>query len=378
MSAPLSGLRVIEIAGLGPAPYCAMLLADLGADVIRVDRAGAVTGSHDASSRHDLLNRGKRSIGVDLKRPDGVAVVLDLAAGADVFIEGFRPGVVERLGIGPEPCLERNRRLVYGRMTGWGQDGPLAPTAGHDIAYLALSGALHPIGIEEKPIPPLNLCADFGGGGLFLAVGVLAALRHVAETGEGQVVDAAMVDGAAHLTSMFHGMLAAGVWSPRRRANLLDGGAPFYDTYETADGNHVAVGALEPQFYSELLAVLGIDDDHQQMDRDGWIALRRRMAEVFRTRTRDEWEAAFAGTDACVAPVLSLVEAPHHPHNRARGTFVVVDGVTQPGLAPRFSAAADRTPGRPVAPGADSEAILAELGLSDAAKDRLRASGAVR
>jgi alpha-methylacyl-CoA racemase len=325
-----------------------MLLADLGADVMRVDRAGSAIGGHDASTRHDLLTRGKRSIAVDLKHADGVEVVLRMAAGADALIEGFRPGVADRLGVGPEQCLARNPRLVYGRMTGWGQDGPLSPTAGHDIDYLALSGALHAIGTDDKPI--------------------------------GQVVDAAMVDGVAHLASMAYGMMAAGMWAPVRRSNLLDGGAPFYDTYETADGHHVAVGALEPQFFADLLEGLGLAADEltPQMDRTGWLDMRLRFAEVFRTRTRDEWAEVFAGTDACVAPVLSMAEAPHHPHNTARSTFLDTGEFAQPGPAPRFSATPTDRPSEPVYPGRDTDEILGSMGYDEITISRLRTVGAIR
>jgi alpha-methylacyl-CoA racemase len=370
MSGPLNGTTIIEFAGLGPAPYCGMLLADLGADVIRVDRPGG--GGLD-SAPDQVLQRGKRSIVLDLKTVEGRDVALRLCDRADAVIEGFRPGVAERLGLGPEECLSRNPNLVYGRMTGWGQDGPLAATAGHDIDYLAVSGALHPIGTEDKPIQPLNLAADFGGGAMFLAVGVLAGILHARAGGGGQVVDAAMVDGAAHLTTMFHGLMAAGMWSTVRRSNLLDGGAPFYDTYETADGHHVAVGALEPQFYSELIEGLGLSEDGlpDRFDRAEWPRLRTRLAQVFRTRTRDEWVEVFEGSDACVAPIMSLAEAPHHPHNLARGVFVEIGGVTQPAPAPRFSATATATPPPPTSIGSHSREILVWLGLDDEEVDRL-------
>jgi alpha-methylacyl-CoA racemase len=376
MPGPLSGTTVIEFAGLGPGPYCGMLLADLGADVIRIDRP---SGGGLESAPDRIFQRGKRSIVIDLKQPAGVDVALRLCGSADAVIEGFRPGVAERLGFGPEVALERNPDLVYGRMTGWGREGPLAATAGHDIDYLAVSGALHAIGTEDKPIPPLNLAADFGGGAMFLAVGLLAGIIHARAGGGGQVVDAAMVDGAAHLTTMFHGMMAAGIWSPVRRANLLDGGAPFYDTYETADGHHMAVGALEPQFYTELIDGLGLAEAGlpDRFDRTQWPTLRLAIAAVFRTRTRDEWEEVFAGTDACVAPVLSLVEAPRHPHNIERSTFLEVEGRLQPAPAPRFSRSGNDTPSPPVPPGAHSREILGFLGLDDDEVDRLLAAGAV-
>jgi alpha-methylacyl-CoA racemase len=375
---PLAGLIVVEIASLGPGPFCAMVLADLGAEVVRVDRkeggAGAPLGSADP------LNRGRRSLALDLKHPAAAEVVLRLVEGADVLLEGFRPGVAERLGFGPEACLERNPRLVYGRITGWGQEGPLAARAGHDIDYLAVAGALHPIGrAGAPPTPPLNLVADFGGGGMLLALGVLAALWERPRSGRGQVVDAAMVDGSALLCAMFHGMRAAGAWTDERGANLLDSGAPFYDCYQTADEKFVAVGALEPQFFLALLAGLGIDPSSMpfQYDRDGWPALRERLAAAFRTRPRDEWEQVFSGLDACVAPVLTMGEAPQHPHNQARGTFVAVGGVMQPSPAPRFDRTPAAAPTPPVAAGAHSDEILARFGFDPAEAAALRASGVV-
>ena len=376
---PLQGIRVVEIAGIGPGPFCAMLLSDLGADVLRIDRPGGHGVALDPAL--DLLNRGRRSAAVDLKHPEGPGVVLRLVESADVLVEGFRPGVAERLGIGPDACRERNPRLVYGRMTGWGQDGPMAAAAGHDIDYIALAGALHAIGRSgEAPVPPLNLVGDFGGGAMFLALGIAAALVERERSGRGQVVDAAMVDGAAVLTTMFHGMRAAGVWATDDRGgNLLDTGAPFYEVYATADGGYVAVGAIEPQFYAALLDGLGIDPGElaHQLDRSAWPETKERFAAVFRTRTRDEWEAVFTGTDACVAPVLSFAEAPSHPHNAARGTFAEVAGVAQPAPAPRF----DRTPGSikgpPPAPGQHTDEALADWGLADDEVARLRAAGAL-
>ncbi|MYT45837.1 CoA transferase, partial [Streptomyces sp. SID5471] len=328
---PLSGVRVVELAGIGPGPFAAMLLADLGADVVRVDRPGGSGLGIDPA--YDITNRNKRSVLVDLKSAEGPGQVLDLAERADVLIEGYRPGVAERLGIGPDACLERNPRLVYGRMTGWGQQGPLAATAGHDIGYIAVTGALGMTGPPDgPPAAPANLLGDYAGGSLYLVVGVLAALRHAqTEDGRGQVVDAAIVDGTAHLTSMIHGMLAAGGWQDRRGANLLDGGAPFYGTYETADGRHMAVGALEPRFYAEFVRLLGIEDDVPARDDIGaWEELRAAIAARFKTRTRQEWTAVFEASDACVAPVLSLREAPGHPHLAARGTFTGHGGITQP------------------------------------------------
>ncbi len=374
---PLEGMTVIEIASLGPGPFCAMVLADLGAKVIRVDRREGAAGLPLAM---DPLNRGRRSIVLDLKRPEAAEVVLRLVERSDVLVEGFRPGVAERLGLGPDTCLARNSRLVYGRVTGWGQDGPLAARAGHDIDYIALVGALYPIGrAGGPPVPPLNLLADFGGGGMLAALGVLAALWERQQSGRGQVVDAAMVDGSALLTAMFHGMRAAGLWSDERGANLLDSGAPFYDCYETADGRFMAVGALEPQFFMGLLAGLGIDPNGlpTQYDPSGWPALRERLAAAFRTRTRDEWERVFGGVDACVAPVLTMEEATHHPHNTARGTFVEVGGITQPGPAPRFTRTPAAVPAPPAAPGEHTAQILAEFGFEDAEVAALRAAGAV-
>ncbi|MEU6283761.1 CaiB/BaiF CoA-transferase family protein [Streptomyces sp. NPDC047028] len=354
---PLAGVRVIELAGIGPGPFAAMLLADLGADVVRVDRPNGPGLGIDPA--YDITNRNKRSVVVDLKAPDGPARVLDLAERADILIEGYRPGVAERLGVGPEACHARNPRLVYGRMTGWGQDGPLAQRAGHDVAYIAVTGTLGLIGrAGEPPAIPANLVGDYAGGSLYLVVGVLAALHHARATGAGQVVDAAIVDGSAHLASMIHGMLAAGGWQDRRGANLLDGGCPYYGTYETADGGHMAVGALEERFYAEFLRLLGLDDlAAARTDVTRWSELRERVAARFQSRTRDEWTAVFADSDACVAPVLSLREAPHHPHLAARGTFTDPGGLTQPAPAPRFSATPTTVRSGPALPGADTRAV---------------------
>ncbi|NEE12211.1 CoA transferase [Streptomyces sp. SID7499] len=351
---PLTGVRVVELAGIGPGPFAAMLLADLGADVVRVDRPGGPGLAIDPA--YDVTNRNKRSVVVDLKAPDGPDRVLDLVARADVLVEGYRPGVAERLGVGPGDCHARNPRLVYGRMTGWGQDGPLAQRAGHDIAYIAPTGALGMIGRpDEPPAVPANLLGDYAGGSLYLVVGVLAALHHARASGTGQVVDAAIVDGTAHLATMIHGMLAAGGWQDRRGANLLDGGCPYYGTYETADGRYMAVGALEPQFYAEFLALLGVEDqDGARKDVTRWSGLREQVATRFKSRTRDEWTAVFDGSDACVAPVLSLREAPHHPHLAARGTFTDHGGITQPAPAPRFSATPTSVRTGPARPGADT------------------------
>ena len=379
MSGPLTGVRVLEIAAIGPAPLGVMLLADLGAEVIRVDRVTAVNGQPGAEASMVGLSRNRRSIGIDLKSPDGLSVLLRLVEGADVLVEGFRPGVAERLGFGPDVCAEVNPGLVFARMTGWGQDGPLADRAGHDIDYAGIAGALHPIGrAGEPPPPPLNFLADFGGGGTYLAIGVLAALLERERSGEGQVVDAAMVDGAASLTAFFHGLLQFGGWSTERQSNLLDGAAPFYDTYATADGGFIAVGALEPQFYAELLDRLELDPgEWPQHDRDRWPEQKERLAKIFAGRTRDEWVEVFEGSDACVAPVLALDEAPHDPHNRARGTFVEAGAGHAPAPAPRFS----RTPGAvrsgPPEYGAHTDDVLAEAGYDASEVERLRAAGAV-
>jgi alpha-methylacyl-CoA racemase len=377
---PLAGITVIEIAGIGPGPYCGMLLADLGADVIRIDRARSVAGGDPARPPADLLARGRRSVGVDLKSPDGVEVVLSLVERADVLFEGFRPGVAERLGIGPDECLARNPKLVYGRMTGWGQDGPYASAAGHDINYIALAGALEPIGRRgEAPVPPLNLVGDFGGGGLMLAFGIVAALLEAQRSGGGQVIDAAMVDGAASLMTMTHSFRAMGMWQDERGTNMLDTGAHYYDVYETADGRYVSIGSIEPQFYAELLRLTGLEGEDlpAQQDRSQWPALKERLAAIFRTKTRDEWCALMEGTDVCFAPVLSIPEATEHPHNVARGTFVEVAGITQPGPAPRFG----RTPGQvrrpPAHAGQHTDEVLADAGFDTDRIARLRASGAI-
>ncbi|MFI9586286.1 CaiB/BaiF CoA transferase family protein [Streptomyces sp. NPDC052236] len=358
---PLTGVRVVELAGIGPGPFAAMLLADLGADVVRVDRPGGAGLNIDPA--YDLTNRNKRSVLIDLKAADGPGQVLDLVERADILIEGYRPGVAERLGIGPEECLARNPRLVYGRMTGWGQDGPLAERAGHDLAYIAITGTLSMIGkSDEPPAIPANLVGDYAGGSLYLVIGVLAALQHArTEGGGGQVVDAAIVDGTAHLATMIHGMMAAGGWQDRRGANLLDGGAPFYGNYETADGQYMAVGALEQRFYNEFIELLGIKDEAPaRKDFARWDELREAVAARFRTKTRDEWTAVFAGSDACVAPVLSLTEAPSHPHLAARGTFVEHGGITQPAPAPRFSATPGAVRRPPALPGADTAEVAVD------------------
>jgi alpha-methylacyl-CoA racemase len=381
-SRPLAGMRVVELAGIGPGPFCAMLLADLGAEVIRVDRPGGPPSP--VPSDKDVSSRGKRRIVVDLKHPRGAEVILRLAAASDALIEGYRPGVAERLGVGPAACWARNPRLVYGRMTGWGQDGPLAPSAGHDIAYIAVTGALHAIGrAGGPPQVPVNYLGDFGGGSMFLAVGMLAALLRARETGLGQVVDAAIVDGAAMLQAMTYGLLADGLWTDERGVNRLDTGAPFYDVYETSDGRHMAVGALEPQFYARFVSLLfepegvpaGLPEQH---DAARWPELRRVFAARFATRTMSEWAGVFDGTDACVAPVLSMTEAPAHEHLSARGTYVKADGMMQPAPAPRFSfgsPAAAFAPGPISRVGAHTREVLTSIGLDDA--DDLLADGAV-
>lgn len=360
---PLSGVRILEIAGIGPGPFAAMMLADHGAEVIRVERPGAPS----LLGRNDILARNRRRMVVDLKAAEGADIIRDLATGADGLIEGYRPGVMERLGLGPQELHALNSALVYGRMTGWGQDGPYADAAGHDINYIALSGALHPLGrAGEQPTPPINLIGDFGGGGMMLAFGMVSAILHARATGQGQVVDCAMTDGSALLMSMIWSFRAAGLWSDARGTNLLDTGAHFYDTYETADGGHVAIGAIEPQFYARLKALLGLDEEFDaQMDRRQWPALKARLAAIFRTRTRDEWCALLEGQDACFAPVLSMAEAAAHPHHVARGTFVNAGGVTQPAPAPRYSAMPAAQPQMPRAE-TDSAEILTALGYDEA------------
>lgn len=360
---PLTGRRVIELAGIGPGPFAAMTLADLGAEVVRVDRPG---GSFFPGKEHvDVLNRGKKSVLLDLRRPEAVRTVHALVERADVLIEGYRPGVAERLGVGPEDCLARNPSLVYGRMTGWGQDGPLAHLAGHDISYIALTGALHAIGeAGGPPRIPLNLVGDFGGGGAYLVIGILAALDEARRSGRGQVVDAAIVDGTAHLLAGTHMMLAGGGWDDRRGVNLLDGGAPFYSVYETADGRHMAVGALERKFYIELIGKLELDEDpDQQNERAHWPELRRRIADAFKHRTQAEWSQVFAQSDACVAPVLTLREAVEHPHIKARGSIVDRDGLLQPAPAPRFSRTPTTLGSSPPSPGQDTDEVLDSWGV---------------
>ena len=376
----LDGVRVIELAGIGPGPFCGMMLADMGADVVRIDRAGAVRGGDPANPPANVNARGRRSIGVDLKSDEGRDLVLRMVADADVVFEGFRPGVAERLGIGPEECMARNPAIVYGRMTGWGQDGPYAQTAGHDINYIALAGALAHMGRDDTgPVPPLNLVGDFGGGGMYLAFGIVCALLSARSTGEGQVVDAAMVDGAASLMSFFYGMLHTGFASERRGENMLDTGAHFYDVYECADGEYISIGSIEPQFYAELIEKLGLDPDDfaDQHDRSRWPELKAKVAAVVATRTRDEWDAVLEGSDVCYAPVLAVSEAIEHPHHVARGTFVESGGLRQPGPAPRLSGTPGSIRRPPPHEGQHTDELLDELGLGANEVAALRASGAV-
>ena len=377
---PLEGIRVIEIAGIGPGPFAAMMLADLGAEIVRIDRADRVRGGDPALPPMDLLNRGRRSLAVDLKQPDGVETVLRLVEQADAILEGFRPGVMERLGLGPDVCMQRNPRLVYGRMTGFGQSGPMSQAAGHDINYIALAGTLHGIGRKgEKPLPPLNLVGDFGGGGMLMAFGILAALVERGRSGEGQVVDAAMVDGAAVLNTMMHGMLESGFWSEARGENLLDTGAHFYDTFETRDGKYVSIGSIEPQFYAELLERTGLADADlpPQMDRSTWPELKTRLEAIFRGKTRDEWCEIMEGSDVCFAPVLTMREAPRHPHNAERGTFVDLADVTQPAPAPRFSRTPPKLERPPAHAGQHSAEVLHDWGFSADEVSRLRENKAI-
>ncbi len=375
---PLEGVKVIELQGIGPGPFCGMMLADMGADIIRVDRSSS---AGQPASVADVLARGRRSIAVDLKSAEGVDTVLRLVDDADVLIEGFRPGVTERLGLGPDTCLARNGRLIYGRMTGWGQTGEMASVAGHDINYIALSGALHGIGnAGERPVPPLNLVGDFGGGGMLLAFGITAALHERNRSGKGQVIDAAMTDGSALLMNAIFGLMNQGAWTADRGTNLLDGGAHFYNTYETSDGKWISVGSIEPQFYALLLEKSGLGEEEalsRQMSRQDWPALKDKLARIFRTKTRDEWDAIMLGTDICYAPVLSFDEARANPHNAARNTFAEQDGIHQAAPAPRFSRTAAELPVSAAAPGADSLQILRDAGFSDSEIDALTSSGAV-
>jgi alpha-methylacyl-CoA racemase len=377
MPGPLHGIKVIEFAGIGPGPFCAMMLSDMGAEVIRID---APNKRAAMDSRFDVLARGRRSIALDLKNPKAQHVALELIAQADALIEGFRPGVMERLGLGPDACLERNPRLVYGRMTGWGQTGPLAHAAGHDLNYIALSGMLQAIGrANEPPPPPLNLVGDFGGGAMMLAFGMVCALLEAKASKRGQVIDAAMTDGSALLGALMYGLKAAGRWTTRRGANLLDGGAHFYDTYECSDGKYVAIGSIEPQFYAELRKLAALDDAafDKQMDPRAWPDLKVRLAAVVKTKSRDEWCALMEGSDVCFAPVLDMDEAPLHAHNRARNAFVEISGVTQPAPAPRFSRTQPEVPAPPAVPGQDSERVLRDWGFAEEHVAQLKRDGVV-
>ncbi|TEA71959.1 CoA transferase [Allopusillimonas ginsengisoli] len=377
---PLAGIRIVEIGGIGPGPFCCMLLADMGAQVIRIDRPPGHDGGAPIDARFDLLNRGRRSIRMDLKKPDATKAVLRLVKQADVLIEGFRPGVMERLGLGPEVCLKANQRLVYGRMTGWGQDGPMAHAPGHDINYISLTGVLHAVGrAGEAPAIPLNLIGDFGGGSLYLALGVVSALLESRTSGHGQVVDAAMVDGSASLMTLLYGFLAAGYWKDERGANRLDSGAPWYNVYETGDGKYVSIAANEGRFYRDALDVLGLAGQAlpEQHDQAGWPQLKERFAKAFKTRSRDEWVELAKGTQSCITPVLSMTEAPQNAHIKDRGIFTHIDGVMQPAPAPRFS----RTPGAiqhpPPKPGQHNEEVLRDWGFTVDEFEALRTAGAV-
>ena len=380
MAGPLSGIRIIEFAGIGPGPFCGMMLADNGAEVIRIDRPSGERGGTGAMGGKDVLNRNRQSIAIDLKSPDGIALARRLCARADGLIEGFRPGVMERLGLGPDLLLADNPKLVFGRMTGWGQDGPYAKAAGHDINYIALAGALHHFGrAGEKPTPPINMVGDFGGGGMLLAFGMVSALLNVANGGKGQVIDCAMTDGSAVLMGMIHSMRNAGRWSDERGTNLLDTGAHFYDTYECADGEYISIGSIEPQFYAQLRELAGLSDSlfDAQMDPRAWPDLKARMSQIFRAKTRAEWCAIMEHTDVCFAPVLSIPEAAEHPHNQHRGTFSQVGGDIQPSPAPRFGETPQAHPQPEKAAGADTLAVLRSVGVSEAEIVALQESGTV-
>ncbi len=372
---PLAGVKIVEFAGIGPGPFCGMLLSDMGADVVRIDRKGGGGGS-----KFEVGARGRRSVAMDLKNPEAVEACLKLIEEADMLQEGFRPGVMERLGLGPDVCLKRNPKLVYGRMTGWGQYGPLAQAAGHDINYISLTGALHAIGRPgEKPVPPLNLVGDFGGGALYLALGMVSALTSARTTGKGQVVDCAMTDGSASLMSMFFGFTASGMWQPEKGTNMLDGGAHFYDTYETSDGKYISIGSIEPQFYALLREKAGLTEDlwDAQMDRAKWPEMKEKIEGIFKTKTRDEWSELMEGTDICFAPVLGLDEAMDHPHNKERQTIVEIDGVKQPNVAPRFSGTPSEIQGPPPGVGAHNDEALSDWGFSAGDIDALKSSGAI-
>jgi len=376
----LSGYKIVEFAGIGPAPMCAMLLSDMGAEVLRVDRAEEANLGIPTEAKYGVLNRGRRSVAIDLKKKEGAEVALKLIAKADAVIEGFRPGVMERLGLGPEVCMARNPRLVFGRMTGWGQDGPLALAAGHDINYIALTGALHSIGRKgEAPVPPLNLVGDFGGGGVYLALGVVAGILEAQKSGKGQVIDVAMIDGASSLMAAIYGLRAAGRWTDERGENILDTGSHYYDVYETSDGKYISIGSIEPKFYTELLRLSGLQNEElpRQNDRPAWPALKDQVAKIFKTKTREEWCKIMEGSEVCFAPVLNMQEAPSHPHNRQRGTFVEVDGVVQPAPAPRFSRTPSAIQRPPAVPGEHTDEALRDWGLSATELSQLHSSGTI-
>jgi alpha-methylacyl-CoA racemase len=380
MTGPLAGLRIVELGGIGPAPFAGALLGDLGADILRIDRIPKPGIGPDTPAQFDFYNRNKRSVALDLKQPAAISAVLEAVAKGDALIEGFRPGVMERLGLGPEVCLAANPRLVFARMTGWGQEGSLAQEAGHDINYLALTGALHALGDADRPPPPpLNLIADLGGGALYLTVGILSAVLHARETGQGQTLDVAMIDGVTHLMSAFQAFRQQGVWTDKRTDNIVDGGAPFYRCYETADGKYVAVGAIEPHFYANLLACMELKgaDLPRQNDRSAWPAMRERFAAIFKTRTRDAWVQRAAGRDACLAPALSMDEAPKHPHMRARGAYIRFDGVTHPAPAPRFGQTPATLRRSAPPPGRDSRQALADWGFAPETIAALESCGAM-
>ncbi len=377
MAGPLTGVKIVEVGGIGPGPFCAMMLSDMGAEVIRVERLG-----HQglADPIYEVMHRNRRSIIIDLKKPEGVEAILKIVEQVDALQEGFRPGVMERLGLGPDVCLSRNPRLIYGRMTGWGREGPLASASGHDINYISLSGVLGSIGRRgEKPVVPLNLTGDFGGGGMLLAFGMVCALFEAQRSGQGQVVDTAMVDGSATLMAMMYGFRAGGFWTDEREANMVDGGAHFYDTYETADGKYVSVGSIEPQFYDLLLQHTGIDDPEfkNQWNQDKWPEFKKKMAAIFKTKTRDQWCEIMEGTDICFAPVLSLEEAPEHPHNKERKTFIEIEGVIQPAPAPRFSRTRPEIQSRPAVPGEHTETVLADFGFDPDEIEGFKKVGAI-
>ena len=375
---PLKGVKVVEVGGIGPVPFCAQMLSDMGAEVVRVERSGP---RNLVEPKYDVWHRGRKSVAMDLRKPEGIEAVLKLVEKADALIEGFRPNVMERLGLGPEVCLKRNPALVYGRMTGWGQDGPMAMAAGHDINYIALTGALHSIGRDgQPPVPPLNIIGDLGGGGMFLAFGVVCAILEARGSGQGQVVDTAMVDGATALMGLFYGLRASGLWNDKKGKNLLDGGSHFYDTYETADGKWISLGSIEPQFYAKLLELAGLEEDEDfknQLDFSKWPDLKKKTADVFKTKTRDEWCAIMEGTDVCFAPVLSMPEAMEHPHNQARNVFIDVGGCLQPAPAPRFSRTKPEVTKPASAPGDDTFSALAEWGFSENEIQALVEAGAI-